>query len=456
MKYITKKVLFTFILFCTILHANAQSVGGNTSGSGIFCAGTGNGFISLVGHVGTVISWEYSVDTVNWVATGSSGQPSYSYSQLAQSTCYRAIVQDGSFPPDTSTFSCIDIYPPSDGGTISGAGVSCISTGSDTGTLSLNNNVGDVLYWEYSTDDGATWTNVPDSTTSISHPNITDNTWYRALVQSGSTCPTDTSDTAYFYFDSVSVAGILSGTDTVCPFVNSGSITLSGKVGSILNWQMSNDGSTWTPITDTTTSQNYAGLLQTTYYQAIVKNGTCPADTSGSAVLTIVPNVVSAGTDTTIVLGLSVELNGSGNGTALWSPATGLDSTDVFTPLANPVTTTTYTITVTDNNGCISIDSVLVTIYTLEFDGMVSNLFTPNGDGINDTWYIQDIQNFEESEVMVYNIYGNLVYNKKAYMNDWDGTYNGAPLPDGTYYFVLRFDDSELVIKGALDILKNR
>lgn len=451
------KIVLLFFIFCFAFEGlKAQSEGGNTSGSGLFCAGTGNGFISLLNYNGDSIIWQSSTDSVNWFPTFTVNYPSQSYNALSQSTCYRAIVQDSTFPPATSTISCIEIYPPSDGGTISGAGVSCISNGSDTGTLTLNNNVGDVLYWEYSTNNGSSWDSIPDSTTTLPHPNITDNTWYRAVVQSGSTCPTDTSDTAYFYFDSVSVAGILSGTDTICPFVNNGSITLSGKVGSVLNWQMSNDGSIWTPIADTTTSQTYSGLIQTTYYQAIVQNGTCPADTSGSAVLTIIPNVVSAGSDTTIALGLSVELNGSGNGTALWSPATGLDSTDVFTPLANPATTTTYTITVTDNNGCISTDSVLVTIYTLDFDGMVSNLFTPNGDGINDTWYIEDIQNFEENEVLVYNIYGNLVYNKKPYMNDWDGSYNGAPLPDGTYYFVLRFDDSELVIKGALDILKNK
>lgn len=456
MKYITKSVLFTFLLCCAILRVNAQSVGGTTSGSGLFCAGSGSGFISLLNYVGNNITWERSTDTVNWVFANVSGSDQLSYFNLLQTTCFRAIVQDGSFPPDTSTYSCIDIYPPSEGGTISGAGVSCIATGSDTGTLVLNNNVGNVLYWEYSTDNGSTWDSVPDTTTTLPHPNITDNTWYRAIVQSGSTCPTDTSDTAYFYFDSVSVAGILSGTDTICPFVNTGSIDLSGQFGTILGWLSSNDGSSWSPVANTTTSQQYDTLAQTTYYQAIVQNGVCPADTTASAILTIIPNVVSAGSDTTIALGQSVELIGSGNGTALWSPATGLDSANVFTPLANPVTTTTYTITVTDNNSCISIDSVLVTVYTLEFDGMVSNLFTPNGDGINDTWYIQDIQNFEENEVLVYNIYGSLVYNKKGYTNDWDGTYNGTPLPDGTYYFVLRFDDSELVVKGSLDILKNK
>jgi len=92
----------------------------------------------------------------------------------------------------------------------------------------------------------------------------------------------------------------------------------------------------------------------------------------------------------------------------------------------------------------------------LEYNGMISNLFTPNADGFNDFWYLQDILNFPDNEVTVYNIYGNQVYNKKAYTNDWAGTYNGAELPDGTYYYVLKFDNSDKIIKGSVDILRNK
>jgi gliding motility-associated-like protein len=92
----------------------------------------------------------------------------------------------------------------------------------------------------------------------------------------------------------------------------------------------------------------------------------------------------------------------------------------------------------------------------LEFDGTITNLFTPNGDGINDTWFIKDIGKYPESEVFVYNIYGKLVYTKKGYTNDWQGTYNGADLPDGTYYYVLRFEDNDKISKGSLDILRSK
>jgi gliding motility-associated-like protein len=110
---------------------------------------------------------------------------------------------------------------------------------------------------------------------------------------------------------------------------------------------------------------------------------------------------------------------------------------------------------VNDINGCYNSDTVIITVTQLVFDGMISNLFTPNNDGVNDFWYIENIMNYPDSEVLIYNIYGNQVYTKKGYMNDWDGTYNGSKLPDGTYYYVLRFDDSDIVMKGSIDILRN-
>lgn len=455
--YRTFKSLLIVALSFIIMPANAQSDGGETSGSGLFCAGQGFGFVSLTNYNGNITSWEYTTDSVNWIPTGSCCTTPFAYLALTQTTCYRAIVQDGSFPPDTSTFSCIQIFPASEGGTISGDGTFCANPGTGAGALTLNNSVGDVLYWEFSTDGGNTWTNIPDSSTTHNYTNFTQDRLYRAVVQSGSTCPTDTSDTASFTFDPVTIAGILSASDTVCPGINNGTLTLSGSTGAILNWQSSTDGSSWTAISNTTVTETYSGLTQTTRYEVIVKNGVCPADTSNTVILSIIPNNVDAGIDTSIALGSSIDLTGIGNGTALWTPSAGLDSVTSFTPTATPTVTTTYTLTVTDNNSCIETDSVTITIYTLEYDGMVANLFTPNGDGINDTWYVQNILNFPENEVFIYNIYGNLVYQKKGYTNDWDGTYNNAPLPDGTYYFVLKFTDpKELIIKGSVDILKNK
>ena len=112
--------------------------------------------------------------------------------------------------------------------------------------------------------------------------------------------------------------------------------------------------------------------------------------------------------------------------------------------------------TVTDTSGCISSDAVVVTVNSPSFNGTIANLFSPNGDGVNDTWYVQNIQDYPGNEVHIYNIYGNEVFSTKGYANDWKGTYNGADLPDGTYYFVLKLSPSEPAIKGSVDILRNK
>lgn len=449
-------IIFSISLCFAAIHADAQSVGGNASGAATYCSSANSGFISLTGYTGSVTNWEFSINAgVSWSSI-SNTTPVQSYFNLSQSTCYRAIVQNGAFPPDTSTSSCITVYQPSAGGTIAGGGTFCGGTGS--GTLTLGGNTGNPLYWEFSTDNGATWTSVADTTTIFGYSNTTQNTIYQAVVQNGPGCPSDTSSPAAFIIDPLSSAGINSGNDTVCPGFNSGVINLSGYTGAITGWIYSTDlGLSWTSIANTSSVQNYLNLTQPTLFEAIVQNNSCPADTSAFVFISVFPSFpASAGNDTSIGYGQSLVLNGSGTGSPTWSPAAGLSNAGIFTPTGMPANTTTYTLSVTDTNGCRSSDNVTVTVIMPEFNGMVSNLFTPNGDGINDTWYIESIRDFPGNEVFVYNIYGNKVFEAKAYANDWKGTYNGAELPDGTYYYILKFDDNSKIIKGSVDLLRSK
>ncbi|HMT30264.1 MAG TPA: gliding motility-associated C-terminal domain-containing protein, partial [Bacteroidia bacterium] len=78
---------------------------------------------------------------------------------------------------------------------------------------------------------------------------------------------------------------------------------------------------------------------------------------------------------------------------------------------------------------------------------MVPNGFSPNGDGTNDGYVIDGIENYPGNKLWVYNRWGNLVYKTKDYRNDWDGTcnvsgiYMGKKVPTGTYYFILDLND---------------
>ena len=112
----------------------------------------------------------------------------------------------------------------------------------------------------------------------------------------------------------------------------------------------------------------------------------------------------------------------------------------------------TYYLTITDANSCIF-------EYTIELDEaqyciFIYNTYTPNGDGVNDTWIIENIEQFPFSEIWVYNRVGNLVYNSKNYQNDWDGSFNGKPLPEATYYYVIDLGVGRDPIKGHVTIIR--
>jgi gliding motility-associated-like protein len=73
----------------------------------------------------------------------------------------------------------------------------------------------------------------------------------------------------------------------------------------------------------------------------------------------------------------------------------------------------------------------------------VSEAVTPNGDGINDTWMIYNIENYPNNSVSVFNRWGDLVFRTKRYNNEWDGHYKNRDqsLPDGSsYYYQIDLD----------------
>jgi gliding motility-associated-like protein len=454
--YLKKLILLSICLWLTSNKLTAQSIGGIASGSASYCDTINSGFVSISGYVGNVTTWQFSVDGgANW-ANNFNSFTTQSYFGLKQSTCYRAIVQNGSFPPDTSTIVCITIYTPTKGGLINGGGTFCFATGA--GTLNLLGSIGNVINWQSSTNNGSSWTVITNTTTSLSYTNITQNTLYMATVQNGSFCKVDTSSVASFTINPLSNAGTISytGNDTICYNANNGTLNLTGYVGNVVNWISSiNNGTSWSVISNPSNSLIYSGLTQTTWYKAIVQSANCPADTSTyQAINVLLPFTVSAGNDTTISLGQSITLNGSGSGSPLWSSTSNLSNATIFNPTTSPLFTSTYILSVTDINSCINADTVVVTVIVVSTDISISTVFSPNGDGINDNWFIKNISIYPENEVTVFNIYGNEVFHKKGYNNDWQGTYNGNSLPDGTYFYIVKTDGISVSLKGSLDILR--
>jgi gliding motility-associated-like protein len=162
--------------------------------------------------------------------------------------------------------------------------------------------------------------------------------------------------------------------------------------------------------------------------------------------------VVDAGPDqsilydsTTVLTG--VVTGGSGEGYSYsWQPSAMLIDNTSLSPRTVKLThDTLFILTAIDLvNGCKGTDSVRVKVVHPEIieDCLVFyNVITPNGDGVNDKWIIDCIENFPENNVIIFNIWGDKIISFKNYDNTdqvWAGTnQNGRPLPDGTYYYVL-------------------
>ena len=80
------------------------------------------------------------------------------------------------------------------------------------------------------------------------------------------------------------------------------------------------------------------------------------------------------------------------------------------------------------------------------------NTMTPNGDGFNDYWVIDNVEIYDGFELYIFNSRGNIVYESRNYQNEWDGTYQGAPLPGGVYYYL--FKNQEKQYQGTITLIK--
>ena len=84
--------------------------------------------------------------------------------------------------------------------------------------------------------------------------------------------------------------------------------------------------------------------------------------------------------------------------------------------------------------------------------------FTPNGDGMNDQWLVtQGSACTTRARVKVYNRYGSEMYSNDNYQNNWNGTYKGKAIADGTYYYFVEFTligGRTIIVKGDVTILR--
>lgn len=226
-----------------------------------------------------------------------------------------------------------------------------------------------------------------------------------------------------------------------------------GKDGIVNQWHWElGDGTTriTNPITHT-----YADTIAYTITMYSINNFGCNSDTI-SKVYNVYPYPhVNAGPDRFVLEGGSILLETvsfANDPTYSWSPAQYLTDSKIARPrVMSPKTDMTYRFTVTGRGGCQLSDDVFVKL--LRFP-VIPNTFTPNGDGINDTWRIDFLNTYPENRVQIFTRTGQLVFQSRGYNTPWDGTLKGKPLPFDTYYYIIEPGNGRDPITGYVTILK--
>lgn len=193
-------------------------------------------------------------------------------------------------------------------------------------------------------------------------------------------------------------------------------------------------------------------LFEGEYYVSAADTAGCTTDSSFVVEADIVTDMLveifttpvtcwqtSDGTATAAVTGGQLPIQ------YIWSDA---DAQTTATAIGLPEDV--YSVTVTDDIGCTL--GFLATVDPTEDCLFIADALTPNGDGINDRWVVGGLEFYPQSEVEVFNRWGQLLFRSKPGTTWWDGTYNGALLPASDYYYVITVEPGAEPITGTVTI----
>jgi len=193
-----------------VVIANPASVGGSVSGSTTVCSASNSGTLTLGGYTGTITKWQSADDaafTVN-VLDIPNASDTLGYTNLIQTTYYRAVVTSGNCPPANSAVATITVDSAANGGSIAGDASVCY--GNNNGSITVSGYSGTIAGWQSSLDNFATTVNPINNTTDTElYSNLTVTTYYRAVL-SGGACGLIFSPVATI---SVSTSNVWTGAD---------------------------------------------------------------------------------------------------------------------------------------------------------------------------------------------------------------------------------------------------
>ncbi|HSK14222.1 MAG TPA: gliding motility-associated C-terminal domain-containing protein [Phnomibacter sp.] len=180
----------------------------------------------------------------------------------------------------------------------------------------------------------------------------------------------------------------------------------------------------------------------------------CLSDTFSANIRVEGMPTINAGPDMVLLAGYSTLIkatSASPAGTQYnWSPGTSLNDPTLLNPTTSATSDIQYTLQAL-NGPCRAADSM--NVFVLE-NLKIPNSFSPNGDGINDTWVIRGMDVLPDPVMRVFDRYGQLVFASRGYQRAWDGLRNGRPVPAGTYYFILELNNGMPPLNGSLTVIR--
>jgi gliding motility-associated-like protein len=385
--------------------------------------------------------WESSPDNLTWTAVSGATAATYAPGPLVATIYYRRRINSGSCAEQISNAVKLELQPQLlTAVTLATPATQCAGTALVFTPVASNAGPAPTFSWYV------------NNTLVATSPTYTSST-----LANGDVVRVEVVPTAGFCATTLAVASVTINltpvtlptvaiaAQTPLPACSSTAIVFAvdsiGSPGATMTYQWQVDGVSVSGATNPTYTSSTLrdGQVVTLLVTTPSACGTLTA-TSNPVRAIIIQNVdVEAGPDKTVVEGDAVELEGTANGNypVIWTPSQTLTfpAGNQLRPMAAPTVTTTYTLSAKVGD-CTDESKVTVTVLPRV---RIPNAFSPNGDGLDDTWEIDRIAEYPNSRVVIFNRWGSKLFETTGYRrgNEWNGTINGQPAPIGTYYYLI-------------------
>ncbi|MEJ8800594.1 Ig-like domain-containing protein [Pontibacter sp. H249] len=397
-------------------------------------------------------SWEMSSDNVNFQsAPGVANEADYSPGPLNRNTWFRRIVTAGPCAASVSASVKVTVNTPVANNTIGSPQLICAGTkpGILHGSVPTGGSGSYTYLWEYSTTSATTGFAPAAGTNNAATyapGELSRTTWFRRKVIS-LPCQESISYAVLITVQPQPASPTANGA-RVCPGTTATLAATAFAATDRLEWFDQEVGGIPLQVGNFYITEPL--IATTDFYVQTVNQYGCASKRTKVTVSVIEP-VADAGPDITIISGQIAQLVAKGGVTYKWSPADGLSNPDIADPVASPEQTTTYTVTITTADGCIITDEVTVTVLPAI---KIANALTLNGDGVNETWFIENIEHYPDCHIEVFTRWGAKVFESVGYREPWDGTYQGVKLPMAAYYYIIKLNKNENPISGSITLIK--